>query len=104
MPGSGKASSTRNFRVLPALLGIWAALVFARLVHLQIVQFADLTRQARRQQERTVEVSPIRGVISDRNLHPLAISVEVDSLFAVPGEIADPDTTARLLARVLGMD
>ena len=104
MPGSGKASSTRNFRILPVLLGLWAALVFARLIHLQVLQFADLTRQARRQQERTVEVSPLRGVIYDRNLHPLAISVEVESVFAVPGEIVSPETTAHLLAPVLGMD
>jgi len=79
------------------------AVVAGRLVHVQIVQFEELTRQARRQQERTIEVSPQRAVIYDRNLHPLAISVEVDSVFAVPGEISDPGAVARLLAPVLGM-
>ncbi len=93
----------RNFLILPILLGIWAALLLVRLIHLQVVQFESLTRQARRQQERTVEVSPIRGVIYDRNLRPLAISVEVESVFAVPGEIADLDTTAKLLAPVLDL-
>lgn len=93
----------RNFLILPILLGMWAAFLYVRLIHLQVVQFEGLTRQARRQQERTVEVSPIRGVIYDRNLRPLAISVEVESVFAVPGEISQPAATARLLAPVLDM-
>jgi len=103
MAASRVESPTLRFRILPALLGVWIALVAGRLIHLQILQFPELTRHARRQQERTVEVSPQRAVIYDRNLHPLAISVEVDSVFAVPGEVSEPEATARLLAPVLGM-
>ncbi|MGH9784668.1 MAG: penicillin-binding transpeptidase domain-containing protein [Terriglobia bacterium] len=103
MPGSKEHSPTLRYRALPILLGLWAAVVVGRLVHVQIVQFEELSRQARRQQERTLEVSPQRAVIYDRNLNPLAISVEVDSVFAVPGEISDPAAAARLLAPVLDM-
>ena len=95
--------SRRRFLVVPLLLSLWILLIFARLVFLQVFQFNSLTRQARRQQERTVEVSPVRGVIYDRNHSPLAISVEVDSVFAVPGEISSPRQTAKLLASVLPM-
>jgi len=104
MPGSKLESPTSRYRILPVLLGAWVAVVAARLVHLQTAQFEDLTRQARRQQERTVEVSPQRAVIYDRNLNPLAIGVEVESVFAVPGEVADPARTARVLAPLLRMD
>ena len=104
MPGSRIESPTFRYRILPALLAVWVVVVAVRLIHLQTVQFEELTRQARRQQERTVEVSPQRAVIYDRNLHPLAISVEVESVFAVPGEVADPAKTARVLAPVLRMD
>ena len=103
MPGSKDYSPTLRYRILPILLGLWAAVVAGRLLYVQIAQFEELTRQARRQQERTIEVSPQRAVIYDRNLHPLAISVEVDSVFVVPGEISDPGAAARLLAPVLGM-
>ena len=104
MQGSRIESPTFRYRILPALLVVWVAIVAVRLIHLQTVQFEELTRQARRQQERTVEVSPQRAVIYDRNLHPLAISVEVESVFAVPGEVADPAKTARVLAPVLDVD
>ncbi|MBF8305332.1 MAG: peptidoglycan synthetase FtsI, partial [Acidobacteria bacterium] len=103
MPGSKEHSPSLRYRALPILLGLWAAVVAGRLVHVQIVQFEELSRQARRQQERTLDLSPQRAVIYDRNLNPLAITVEVDSVFAVPGEISDPEAAARLLAPVLDM-
>jgi cell division protein FtsI (penicillin-binding protein 3) len=103
MPGSKEHSPAFRSSVLPILLGLWLAVVVGRLIHVQIVQFEELSRQARRQQERTLDVSPQRAVIYDRNLNPLAISVEVDSVFAVPGEISDPGAAARLLAPVLDM-
>jgi cell division protein FtsI/penicillin-binding protein 2 len=50
-----------------------------------------------------VEVGARRAEIFDRNLNPLAMSVPVDSAFAVPSEISDPDMVARLLSKVLGV-
>ena len=100
MPGKIQTSRS-NFLIVTALLGAWALLVIARLVQLQVVQHESFSRQARRQQERTIEVSPVRGVIYDRNYHPLAMSVEVDSIFAVPGEVPSPESTARVLAPIL---
>ena len=41
------------------------------------------------QQQRTIEITPRRGAIYDRNMHPLAMSVPVQSAFAVPSEIGD---------------
>ena len=93
-----------SFFLLPLFLAAWAAVILSRLVHLQIVEYDALTRQARRQQERTVEVSPVRGSIYDRNLRPLAISVEVDSVFAVPAEVENPAATAKVLAKVLDLN
>ncbi|MBI4459065.1 MAG: PASTA domain-containing protein [Acidobacteria bacterium] len=96
--------SRRRFLAIPVFLGFWILIILARLFFLQILQFDSFTRDARRQQERTVEVSPVRGVIYDRNHRPLAISAEVDSVFAVPGEISDPRRTAKLLAAVLALN
>jgi cell division protein FtsI/penicillin-binding protein 2 len=84
------------------LLGLGA--VLGRLIQLQIVQYRDYLARAHRQQQRIVEVSPRRGVLYDRNLHELAMSIPEDSCFAVPGEITDAGMVARLLAGVLGME
>src|SRR5262249_10966939 len=60
--------------------------------------------RAQRQQQRTIEITPKRGAIYDRNMHPLAMSVPVESAFAVPAEIGENRTmAARLLSNVLGV-
>ena len=61
-------------------------------------------QRAQRQQNRSIPVEPRRGNIYDRNGYALAMSVDVDSVFAVPSEIHDPETTATLLGRVLDLD
>ncbi|HLE36793.1 MAG TPA: penicillin-binding protein [Candidatus Acidoferrales bacterium] len=81
---------------------VWMGAALARLSYLQLFQYGDYLARAQRQQQRIVEVSPRRGILYDRNLRELAMSVQVDSSFAVPVEIADPPMAARLLGGVLG--
>ncbi|MGH9579932.1 MAG: penicillin-binding protein [Terriglobales bacterium] len=99
--GSG---SYRRLYILGGILLLWAALIALRLADLQVLRYGDLLQRAQRQQQRTIEVSPRRGVIYDRNGHELAMSVAVDSIFAVPSEVPDPQSTATLLSRVLRSD
>src|SRR6266481_3148332 len=102
---SARASKTPNPRLriycLAGFLFLWVGLIGYRLVVLQVVRYGEFSQRAARQQQRTVEVSPRRGVIFDRNGHELAMTVSVDSVFAVPSEIPDPGTAATLLAHVL---
>lgn len=90
--------------ILGGLLFFWAAVVCLRLVQLQIFKYGEYVAKAARQQQRTITVDPPRGVIFDRNGHPLAMSVSVDSIFAVPSEIPDQVSTAHLLGKILGAD
>jgi len=83
---------------------LWAVGICGRLVYLQIIQYGDFVQRAARQQQRTVDVSPRRGIIYDRNGQELAMSVNVDSVFAVPSEIPDQAMTASILGRVLKTD
>ncbi len=71
---------------------------------LQVVKYGDFVLRAQRQQNRTIPVEPRRGNIYDRNGYALAMSIDVDSVFAVPSEIHDQETTASLLGKVLDMD
>ena len=66
---------------------LWATAVFGRLGYLQLVRHGEYLARAMRQQQRTIEITPQRGMIYDRNMHPLAMSVGVKSAFAVPAEI-----------------
>jgi cell division protein FtsI (penicillin-binding protein 3) len=83
---------------------LWMTTVFGRLGYLQLIRHSDYLVRAQRQQQRTIEITPKRGAIYDRNMHPLAMSVPVESAFAVPSEIGDNKAmAARLLSGVLGI-
>jgi len=83
---------------------LWMTAVFGRLGYLQLVRHSNYLTRAQHQQQRTIEITPKRGAIYDRNMHPLAMSVPVQSAFAVPAEIGDNKAmAARLLSGVLGI-
>ena len=90
--------------LLASFLAVWMIGLVVRLYHLQVIEYVELAARAERQQQRTVETAPTRGTLFDRNLHPLAMSLAVDSVFATPNEIPNPEMAARLLSPVLGID
>ncbi|MGO8788668.1 MAG: penicillin-binding protein [Terriglobia bacterium] len=83
---------------------LWFFCIGARLYYFQIIQYVELLSRAQRQQQRTIEVAPERGVIYDQQMNPLAMSLAVDSVYAVPSELTEPRMVASVLAGVLGVD
>jgi cell division protein FtsI (penicillin-binding protein 3) len=90
--------------ILGAVLFLWVAGVLGRLVYLQVIKYQFFLNLASRQRGRVIDVDPRRGTIYDRNGTELAMSIDVDSVFAVPSEIPDQESTAQILANVLGLD
>ena len=82
----------------------WVLVIMVRLVQLQVLGRAFFERQAARQSERTINLDPRRGAIVDRNGHPLAVSVDTESIYAVPQDIEDAAGTAAALGRALSLD
>lgn len=103
MRSAPPASRTRLI-FLGALACLWLGVILVRLVDLQVVRHPELARRARRQQQRTLEVTPKRGVLYDRNHRELAVSIGVESVYAVPEEVTDPALASRLLAPLLGLE
>jgi len=89
--------------ILAGVALFWMIAVFGRLTYLQFFRHSDYMSQAIRQQRHTIDIYPKRGAIYDRNQRPLAMSVPVQSAFAMPAEIKDADMAARLLAGALQM-
>src|SRR5277367_32462 len=89
--------------IVAGLALLWMVGVSGRLAYLQLIRHSDYMARALRQQQRTIDISPKRGEIYDRNMHPLAMSIQVDSAFAVPLEVPDISLAARLLSGVLGV-
>jgi cell division protein FtsI (penicillin-binding protein 3) len=104
---AGVVTPMRRLRVIyiVAIFAVWAGLIGMRLVWLQVVRHHEFVERAARQQQRTFEVAPRRGVLYDRNLHELAMTVLADSIYAVPSEIGDArPATAAALAKVAHID
>src|ERR1700751_1593796 len=101
---SAKNEGRLRLSLFAAFFFLLVVAICCRLLWLQIADYGFLTQQAARQQQRSIEVAPPRGVIYDRKGRELAMSIQVDSVFAVPSEIPDQGTTAALLARILKSD
>jgi cell division protein FtsI (penicillin-binding protein 3) len=82
----------------------WIAIICLRLFWLQIVRHQEFVVRAGKQQQRTFEVAPRRGVLYDRNLHELAMTVQVDSVYADPSEISDKKAAAQTLSTIVHTD
>src|ERR1051326_7809587 len=95
--------NTRLF-ILAGFFTFWFLAICVRLVCLQVVDYGDYTQRAAKQQQRSIDVSPMRGNIYDRRGNELAMTVQVDSVFAVPSEVPDIHSDAQILARVLQTD
>jgi len=90
--------------IIAACAALWMGAVFARLGFLQLIEHGDYLARAHRQQQRTIEITPKRGAIYDRNMHPLAMSTEVESAFAIPTELGENRAlAAHLLSGVLNI-
>src|SRR5260370_17943532 len=86
------------------MLLLWCVAMCGRLVFLQIFSYGKFVKQAGHQQQRAIPLSAKRGVIYDRAGKELAMSVLVDSAFAVPSEVKDLPTAVSLITRITGDD
>jgi cell division protein FtsI (penicillin-binding protein 3) len=83
---------------------LWVLAIAGRLFWLQVIRHKEFVERAQKQQQRTFEVAPRRGVLFDRNLHELAMTVQADSIYAVPSEIDDKPKMAHALAALVHTD
>ena len=103
-----KHKTAQRFAGRVTLVGVFFAMLatslFARAVHLQVLNKDFLNRQADSRHLRTEKISAHRGSITDRNGEPLAISTPVDSVWANPQELATAVDDVPRLAALLGLD
>ncbi len=91
-----------RFRTVAVLFFIvWGAL-WVRAGYVQLWEGPFLAERARRQHMSAETVSMPRGMITDRNGHILARSVECRSVYANPNAVTDVDATSTALAGLLG--
>ncbi|MCX5693064.1 MAG: penicillin-binding transpeptidase domain-containing protein [Candidatus Omnitrophica bacterium] len=97
-----KGTTPRIRKVLYALI-IAFALLGVRLVFVQMGAGKSLSDIASNQYRLAVSLFPKRGVIYDRNLKELAITINLNSIFAEPFRVKDKESASYKLANVLGV-
>jgi cell division protein FtsI (penicillin-binding protein 3) len=92
----------KRLLVAAAVFALWGVAIEARLVYLQVFQHDALKLRAEKQTDRTTPLEPRRGDIIDRRGQTLALSVDADSICAVPKHIDDPVAVVEAVCWVLG--
>jgi cell division protein FtsI (penicillin-binding protein 3) len=104
MPADSTLGRNSRLYLLAATLVFWCMAICTRLVYLQVFCYGSFVKQAEHQQQRAIPLAAKRGVIYDRAGRELAMSVLVDSAFAVPTEVKDLPTAVSLISRITGED
>jgi len=76
--------------------------LIARAVNLQVMETDFLQGQGKARFLREVTIASTRGVITDRNGEPLAVSTPVDSVWVHPGQLLEYPEKIKPLADLLG--
>ena len=101
---TSRSTPNRRLYILGGVLLLWLCVICLRLVYLQIFRYGEFQQRADHQQQRSINVSAKRGIIFDRQGNELAMSIMVDSAFAVPSEVPDLPTAVSLITRITGDD
>jgi len=96
--------ATKRVHILARVIFVWAILIVARLIQLQVIEHAKYKTLAEQQQQRVVEVRAPRGMILDRHGERLAMSLPVESVCVNPLRVPDVTVASDILARILNID
>jgi len=92
-----------KFRIttILAFFCLLAFIVAGRAFQLQILKRDQLGKLAERQYKNNIPLVPKRGTIYTRGYEELAVTVDVDSIYAEPDAVENPRLSAKRLAAVL---
>ncbi|CAM2945553.1 penicillin-binding transpeptidase domain-containing protein [Vibrio mytili] len=98
-----------RFHLLLLFVLLAFGLLVARVAYIQIIEPDNLIKQGDLRSVRVKSIPSARGIISDRNGEPLAVSVPVEAVWADPATIFKNDALSQTqrwyaLADVLGVD
>jgi cell division protein FtsI (penicillin-binding protein 3) len=93
-----------RFRVVVGLLMLLVAAICWRIIDLQVIDHTFLKEQGDARSVRHIPIPAHRGLITDRNGEPLAVSTPVTTLWANPKEMQLDKSKWPVLATALGQD
>ena len=99
-----QSATTWRSHFLLTILLLSAVMLVWRMVDLHVLRHDFLQGQGNARSLRTVSMAAHRGMITDRNGEPLAISTPIDSIWANPQVLSLHRDRLPILAKTLGKD
>ncbi len=98
--------SPRRFWFLYIVLVIFFCLIVYQIIQLTCFHQSSLLKLAHRQHYLTVDISPLRGPITDRNGKEFVTNLKIPSIYAVPRTLREEERAdlSREVAKILGLD
>lgn len=104
--------SFRRTLFVAAFVAFWMLGISVRLVYLQVASHDKLVARAHKQQQESIETSPTRGPVLDRQERELARTIDTTSVFIAPDEfnknknraLEEIACTAEVLSSVFSLD
>lgn len=96
--------AAKRLRNLARFALLWALIIFGRLIYIQLLTHDEYVRIAASQQQRVIDIPAPRGIIFDREGHPLAMSLPVKSVHVNPLLLRNVPVVVELLSRILNLD
>lgn len=96
----------KQFRIKIVLIFVLAIfiIILGRIFYLQVFSYNKLNSLASSLWQRNLPITADRGRILDRNGKVLATNITTTTLYVVPNQIIDKETTAKKLAIILNAD
>ncbi len=97
------AQRTRLLLILLSFIICFILLLF-KLGFLQLIRASQFKKLADKQHLISIEIPAKRGNIYDRNMKELAVSLNMNSVYAIPREIKNKSQVAEMLSPILKLD
>lgn len=105
--GKGRGRASFNLRnrllIVGSALGVCSIALVARALDLQVISNDFYRQQGDARSLREIPIPTSRGMITDRNGEPLAVSTPVESIWANPQELLANPNRIPQLAKALGV-
>ena len=101
--GNAQSDLRKRLLLVCSFLGLASVGLLARALNLQVINHAFYQEQGDARFLRDLPIATSRGMITDRNGEPLAISSPVESIWANPRELLKSPARLPALAQALGM-
>ena len=97
-----KEKKERIIFLLIIFIILYFSLIY-RLYNIQVIQSNKFKEIAQQEHLTSFSIEGERGNIYDRNFKKLAVNVNVQSLFAIPPKVKNPQETARKISSILNL-